>query len=170
MYKIRMSKSKRGQLSGNVFIYIFTIFVVGLILILGYNYISKTNENIVKTDLIILKNKLTSDIGAISSDFGSSKRVSYSMPQQTELCLIDLNNKNEILNNVEINSYPLIKDSIRSNVKKNAFVVSDSIFETYYIGNIEINDPYFKCLKPVAGKVNFIIEGAGNKALILTNP
>ena len=158
--------SKRGQLSGNVFIYIFVIIVIGLILILGYNYISKTKENIVKTDLIILKNKLTSDIGAMSSDFGSSKKVSYSIPQQSELCLIDLNNKNEILNNVEINSYPLIKDSIGSNVKKNAFVVSDSIFETYYIGNIEINDPYFKCLKPVAGKVSFVIEGKGNKALI----
>ena len=158
--------SKRGQLSGNVFIYIFVIIVIGLILILGYNYISKTKENIVKTDLIILKNKLTSDIGAMSSDFGSSKKVSYSIPQQSELCLIDLNNKNEILNNVEINSYPLIKDSIGSNVKRNAFVVSDSIFETYYIGNIEINDPYFKCLKPVAGKVSFVIEGKGNKALI----
>ena len=162
--------SKRGQLSGNVFIYIFAIIVIGLILILGYNYISKTKENIVKTDLIILKNKLTSDIRAISSDFGSSKKVSYSLPQQTELCLIDLNKKDEILSTTEINSYPLIKDSIGSNVKRNAFVVSGSIFETYYVGNIEINDPYFKCLKPVAGKVNFIIEGAGNKALILTDP
>ena len=161
--------SKRGQLSGNVFIYIFAIIVIGLILILGYNYISKTKENIVKTDLIILKNKLTSDIGAMSSDFGSSKKVSYSLPQQTELCLIDLNKKDEILSTTKINSYPLIKDSIGSNVKKNAFVVSDSIFETYYIGNIEINDPYFKCLKPVAGKVSFVIEGAGNRALILTD-
>ena len=67
----------------------------------------------------------------------------------------------------QIDSYPLIKDSINIDVKKNAFVLSDLIFESYYIGDIEINDPYFKCLKPVAGKVSFVIEGAGNKALIL---
>ena len=38
-----------------------------------------------------------------------------------------------------------------------------------FIGDIEINDPYFICLKPVSGKVNFVIEGLGNKALIKEN-
>ena len=68
-----------------------------------------------------------------------------------------------------MNSYLLIKDSIQSNVIKNAFVFGDSIFESYYIGDIEINDPYFNCFKPVAGKISFVVEGAGNKALILDN-
>jgi len=88
-----MSRTKRGQLSSNVFIYLFAIIVVAMILILGYKYIFTTKENIVKSDLILLKNKLSSDIEAISSDFGSTKKVSYSLPQQTELCLIDLDKK-----------------------------------------------------------------------------
>jgi len=163
-----MLKIKRGQIN-NVFVYIFALVVIALILSLGYNYITRTKESITTTDLIILKNELTSDIRTISSDFGSSKIVSYSLPLQTELCLIDLDNKDEILNNVEINSYPLIKDSIGSDVNKNAFVVSNSIFESYNIGEIEINDPYFYCLKPVSGKVRFTIEGTGNKALISTS-
>lgn len=162
-----MPKPKRGQISANVFIYLFAIIVIALILILGYNYISKTRENLVKTDLILLKSKLTSDIEAISSDYGSSKRVSYSVPESAELCLFDLNKKDEILSNLPIDFNPLIKDSIQSDVKKNAFVLSNPIFESYYIGNIEINEPYFKCFKPIAGKVSFVIEGAGNKALIL---
>ncbi|MCH8003032.1 MAG: hypothetical protein IH934_00235 [Nanoarchaeota archaeon] len=162
-----MSKIKRGQLSGNVFIYIFAVVVIALILILGYKYISGTKENIVKTDLILLKNRLTSDIRAISSDFGSTKRVSYSIPGQTELCLIDLDRKNEILSNLPSNFNPLIKDSIESNVKNNAFVFNEVIFESYYIGDIEINEPYFKCFKPVGGKISFVVEGLGNKALIL---
>lgn len=163
-----MSKSKRGQLSGNVFIYLFAIIIIGLTLILGYKYISSTKENIVKSNLILLKNKLTSDIDAISSDYGSSKKVSYSIPESAKLCLFDLDKKEEILRNLPINFNHLIKDSIESNVKKNAFVIGDSIFESYYLGDIEINEPYFKCLKPVAGKISFVVEGAGNKALILT--
>jgi|TARA_Y100000310_G_scaffold173732_1_gene173869 hypothetical protein len=157
---------KRGQL-GNVFIYVFAIVVIGLILMLGYNYISKTRENIVKTDLLILKKELTSDIESISSDFGSSKKSSYSVPNSAELCLFDLNKRGEILNNLPVNFNLLIKDSIASNVNKNAFVVSKSIFKSYYIGNIEINEPYFKCLKPIRGKISFVVEGAGSKALIL---
>jgi len=163
-----MSKTKRGQLSGNVFIYVFSIIVIALILIFGYNYIFTTKENIVKTDLILLNNKLTSDIVAMSSDFGSSKKVSYSIPSQTELCLFDLDKKNEILNKLPTNFDPLIKDSLQSNVNKNTFVFGGSIFESYYIGNIEIDGPYFICFKPIAGKVSFVIEGAGNKVLIIS--
>ena len=161
-------KTKRGQLSGNVFIYLFAIIIIGSTLILGYKYISSTNENIKKTNLILLKNKLVFDIQSISPDYGSSKKVSYSIPDSAELCLFDLDKKDEILSNEEMNSYLLIKDSIESNVKKNAFVISTSIFESYYVGDIEINEPYFNCFKPVAGKVSFVVEGAGNKALILT--
>ena len=159
---------KRGQVS-NVFVYIFAIIVIGLILILGFKYILSTKENIVRTDFILLKNRITSDIKAISSDFGSSKKVSYSMPQQAELCLFDLD-KEELINNLPRNFNPLVKDSIENNVKKNAFVLGQDIFEIYYVGDIEINEPYFICLKPIAGKVSFVIEGKGNKALILANP
>ncbi len=162
--------AKRGQLSSSVFIYLFAIIVIALILIFGYNYISKTKENLVKTDLILLKNKLTSDIGAISLDYGSSKKVFYSVPESAELCLFDLDKKDEILNNLPANFNPLVKDSIQGDVKKNTFVLSNSIFESYYINNIEINEPYLECFKPIAGKVSFTIEGIGNKALILTNP
>ena len=75
---MKLSKSKRGQLSGNVFIYLFAIIIIGSTLILGYKYISSTNENIKKTNLVLLKNKLVFDIETISSDYGSSKKVSYS--------------------------------------------------------------------------------------------
>jgi len=162
-----MPKTKRGQISGNVFVYLFAIIVITFILIMGYRYISSTNENIKKTDLILLKDKLTSDIKAISSDFGSSKKVSYSLPESSELCLVDLDKKNEILDNLPPNFNPLIKDSIQSNINKNAFVVSPSIFESYDVGFIELNDPYFKCFNSKAGKISFLIEGAGNRTLIL---
>ena len=127
-----MLKIKRGQIN-NVFVYIFALVIIALILSLGYNYITRTKESIITTDLIILKNDLTSDIRAISSDFGSSKRVSYSLLPQTELCLIDLDKKSELLNNAGLDSYLLIKDSIESDANKNAFVVSNSVFESYYI-------------------------------------
>lgn len=164
---MKLSKAKRGQLGGNVFIYLFAIIIIGSTFILGYKYITSTNENIKKTNLVLLKNKLVSDIEAISSDYGSSKKISYSIPGSAELCLFDLDKKEEILDNLPINFNQLIKDSIESNVKKNAFVFGDSIFESYYIGDIEINEPYFNCFKPVVGKISFVVEGTGNKALIL---
>ena len=78
--------------------------------------------------------------------------------------LFDLENKEDIIFPDDFN--PLIKDSINSNIKKNAFVFSNSIFQSYYIGDIEIEEQNFKCFKPSAGKITFTIEGTGNKALI----
>jgi len=163
-----MSRIKQGQLSGNVFIYLFALIVIGFILILGYRYISSTNETIIKTDLILLKNRLASDIESISSDYGSSRKVSYSTTNIDELCVFDLDKKENILDNLPVNFNLLIKDSIQSNVNNNAFIIGTSMFEPFYIGDIEINDPYYLCFKPIAGKISFIIEGAGNKALIFT--
>ncbi len=160
-----MPTKKRGQI-GTVFIYLFAVFVIGIILIMGYKYITGTRESISKSDLVLLKTNLASDIEAISTDYGSSKKVSYSLSNSAELCLIDLNKKDEILINLPPDFNPLMKDSIEGNVKKNAFIISDEIFESYYIDNIEINDPYFKCFKPTAGKINFVIEGLGNRTLI----
>lgn len=162
-----MLATKRGQLSGNVLTYAFSLVLIAVILVIGYKYFIESKETMAQTDLILLKSKLTSDIRSISQDYGSSKKVSYSLPSSAELCLFDLGKKDEILSNLPENFNPLVKDSIQGDVKKNAFVLSNSLFESYYIGNIEINEPYFKCLKPVAGKVSFVIEGAGNKALIL---
>jgi len=157
-----MLKTKRGLIISQVFIYAISLVIIGIILIMGYKYISGTKDTIDKTDILLLKNKLTNDIESITSDFGSEKKVSYSILPSTELCLVDKDNVN--INN--LNDYPLIKDSLEDNIEKNAFLVGNSIFESFYIGELEINDPYFLCLKPVSGKINFVIEGKGNKALI----
>lgn len=154
---------------GNAFIYIFSAVVIGLILIFGYKYLTRTQEAFEKTELELLKKELSSDIQLMSSDYGSSREVSYNLPQNAELCLFDLEKKEEILSNEKINSYPLIKNSFEANVKKNAFLIGASIFEPLYITNMEIGEPYFYCFKPVAGKISFVIAGKGNKTLVFSS-
>lgn len=158
---------KRGQISSNVFVYILTVIIVIVILFFGYNYVTKSRDNISKTDIISLQNKISSDIETIGVDYGTFKKVSYSI-KAGELCLFDLSKKEEILNSELINFYPFIKDSINSNTNKNAFFLNKKVFESFSVGDFEIKHyPYFKCLKPSSGKMNFGIEGLGNKALIL---
>ena len=166
IYKIKMNK--KSQLIGNVFIYIFSAVVIAVILIFGYKSIIRTTEAMKQSDLELLKNRISSDVQIMSSDYGSSKKVSYNIPENAKLCLFDLEKKNEILQNQKINSYPIIKDRLESNAKKNAFLISSSIFEPFYLKEIEIEEPYFYCLTPIAGKVSFVVEGKGNRTLIFS--
>src|SRR3989338_10385323 len=145
----KITMKKNSQLMGNVFIYLFSLIVIALILVMGYKYISGTKDTMEKTSLALSKNNIISDIKAISSDYGSSKKVSYSLPDSVELCIFDLSKKDEIMAKLPESFNPLIKDSIQGSVQKNAFVVSSSIFESYNIGEIEIKEPYFKCFKPI---------------------
>ena len=87
----------RGQISGTVFVYMFSAIIIALILIFGYKSIVGTKEKVEQTELSILKNEIILDIGAMKTDFGSSKEVSYSIPTQTQLCMFDLEKKNMIL-------------------------------------------------------------------------
>ena len=164
-----MQKAKKGQISGTVFVYMFSAIIIALILIFGYRSIIGTKEKVEQTELAIFKNKIISDIGSMKADFGSSKEVSYSIPQQTEFCLFDLEKKDAILENLPEGFNVLITDSIRNNIRKNAFVWGNEIFEPFYIGEIEMREPYFYCLKPIAGKVRLVIEGLGNRTLISAN-
>jgi len=165
-----MQKIKKSQISGTVFVYIFSAIIIALILIFGYRSIAGTTEKIEQTELAIFKNRIISDIKAMSADFGSSREVSYSIPSQTQLCLFDLEKKESIFENLPEGFNLLIIDSIRNNVRKNAFVWGNEIFEPFYAGEIEIEEPYFYCIKPIAGKISFVIEGFGNRTLISVNP
>jgi len=161
---------KRGQINEQVFAYILTVIVSAVILFLGYNYISGAKDTMDKTEVAALKNKIALDVETIGKDYGTFSKKSYSMPQSTELCLIDLGKKGKILETELIVSYALIKDSLASGIQTNAFLVGKSDFKSFFVGNIELNTyPYFKCLKPENGKITVGIEGLGDKALILTN-
>ncbi len=164
--EIKMRKIRNSQISGTVFVYMFSAIIIALILIFGYRSIIGTQESIEQTELAIFKNKIISDIEMIRTDFGSSKTVSYSIPRQTQLCIFDLSKKESIFENLPPDFNPLIIDSIRNNIKKNAFVWGNEIFEPLYLGEIEIREPYFYCLEPVAGKISFVVEGLGNRTLI----
>lgn len=156
----------KSQVIGSVFAYLFSAVVIIAILIAGYKYLYITQDTLKQSQMQALKNSLSSDIKSISSDYGSSKKVSYILSEGTELCLFDLEKKDDILSNEKINSYPLIKNSLESNIRKNAFLIGASAFEPIYISEIEIKQPYFHCIKPIAGKVSFVIEGLGNRTLI----
>ena len=156
-----MLKTKKGLVVSQVFIYSLSLIIIAIILLMGYKYFSDTKEIMDETELLRLKKDITNDIESISSDFESQKKVSYSVPASIDLCLVDLGQ----INPDDLEDYPLIKDSV-TGVDKNAFIIGQEIFESFYVGNIEINAPHFKCFNSSAGKINFTIEGLGNGALI----
>jgi len=161
---------KYGQLHTQIFIYIFAIIIVSILLILGYKYFFVIKENLAKSNIAVIQNKLTSDLKTISTEYGSIKKVSYSVKNLNLLCLVDLTKKVTILESEEIKFHPLVKDSIASGAKKNIFAFDKSILSSYYVKELGITTyPYFKCIRTKNGIIEFNILGKGDKAIIFTH-
>lgn len=163
---------KRGQLSSEVIGYTLTIVIVGVILVMGYKYISTTKKTIDKGELLQFQNKLSSDIKSIGRDYGTFKKITYTFPQNLEeVCFVDLNKKDEVISSKLVNFYPLVKDSLKSDLNKNIFFVGATEQHSYYIESIQLNHyPYIHCFSSNNGKVEIGIEGlGGGNSLILAD-
>lgn len=163
---------KRGQIHSEALVYLLTVFIVAVILVMGYKYINSNKNIIDKAELLQLQSKLASDIKTVGKDYGAFKKINYALPQNlNEVCFLDLTKKDDILSSKLVSFYPLIKDSIGSDSGKNVFFVGAAEQQAIQIANIKLNHyPYISCFHANKNKVEIGIEGlGGGNSLILAD-
>jgi len=161
---------KRGQIPAKVFSYLLGAIIIAVIFMLGLNIISDTSARISDTELQFLENQLAQDVTAVSKDFGTVNSVSYKVPTDTQLCIVDRSHDTQILESNLISFYPLIEDVLRSDSQGNTFLHGADIFEQFFVGDIRINMfPYFVCLSSEQNTVAFQLQGEGNAAAFATS-
>ena len=103
-------------------------------------------------------------------DFGSVSKKAYSVPDEVEgICFYDENPINghflcgSSCGNLE--AYLLIKDSVED-TNNNVFLLSGGNSRNLFIEDIKLDCCKFYCSKNENGKVNLILEGKGDSALI----
>ena len=163
---------KRGQLSSETIVYALTIVIVAVILIMGYKYLSSAKKAMDKGELLQFRNKLASDAKSIGKEYGTYKKIIYSVPRNLEeVCFVDLSKKEDILASKLISFYPLVKDSLNSNLGRNIFFVGNTELQSFNIENLELNHyPFMNCFHQKNNKMNIGIEGlGGGKFLILAD-
>jgi len=167
----KIIKMKKSQMIGQVFIYVVTIVIVGLILLFGYNAIVTVKG---KSDEIILskfKSDVANAVEITSSDFGTVKIKSFELPARYALACFVKNydgfpdpdtNPSTLFNN-----YPIMKDSVKDKVDKNLFLIEDSVEASFFVGDIDVDDTYgVLCFSAVNNRIRVKIEGKGNHALL----
>jgi len=161
---------KKSQMIGQVFVYIVTVVVVGLILLFGYNAIMTVKG---KSDEIILT-KFKSDVANLveitSSDFGTVKIKNFELPARyTQACFVknyggfpDASTSSTLFS-----KYPIMKDSVQDKVNKNLFLVEDGVRVSFFVGDIDVDDTYgVLCFSSVNNRIRVRVEGKGNHALL----
>ncbi len=177
-------KSKKAQHS-QIFTIILGIVIVGGILLFGYSSFNKLRIQSEQAEFIQFKEDLKSGVNLVYSDYGTVKKKELRLPlDYDEICFVDVDyvwgeiatteNYNFIQNNkVSQNNrglLTLIDDSVKSNVKKNTFLLGPkNAFDSILLGNEDTEKSYIKnsntpfvCVKASNGYLTLRLEGLGN--------
>ena len=163
--------SKNSQIN-QVFIYILTLIVFALILVYGYNAISKFISKGEEIGILQIKKELENSIQKTSRDFGSVVKKQIQVPGKfSRICFVDIDKSNfsdlqEICNPSNDDEYnAIVCDSWKSNTQFNTFLIeSNGDMESFFIGEVQVDSPFYDCINIVQNRVTLRLEGTGGQA------
>lgn len=158
---------KKGQIIGQVFIFIMAALIIGVIVLIGYNAISKTLSKSCQIEQISFKTKLESLIDR-SNGYGSVTKQSLIAPCQYEtVCFVDAT---EIGTANALDACPnkIIQRSVIDGDLKNIFVSTSK--KTVPIGYAPLlrtdNPNNCTCIKQKTKNFQLMMIGIGQGTIV----
>jgi len=159
----------KGQVFGQVFIYILVIIIVGLLFLFGYQGVKLIQNNACENYQLSLKHNLESSL-LDNRVFGASQRDSLRAGcSYSKVCFVDT----MVINNASIQLVPtdgpfVLVDSANAGVQRNVFFfdskdIPDS--RAIYFPNIQVPAPGVKCFDVKNGvfQIRFLGTGVGTR-------
>ncbi|GIU69233.1 MAG: hypothetical protein KatS3mg002_0469 [Candidatus Woesearchaeota archaeon] len=113
--------NKKGQVIGQIFIFIMAALIIGVIVLIGYNAISKTLSKGCQVEQLSFKTKLESLIEQYNG-YGTIKKQSLIAPCEYEIvCFVDVTEIGKS-NPLPLCNDNIIKKSVKDGDLKNIFV------------------------------------------------
>jgi len=155
---------KKAQIQGQVFIYILTLIITGMILLYGYNAITGISKRAEQVELVKFKNDLKEDFETISFDYGSVKTMSYHVPSNVNSICFCQSGEYPYFHSISQDINPLVRDVVVSNMKDNVFIIVDDVPESMIIGKIKVEGSNNKvvCINTETGVLKLRLEGLGD--------
>lgn len=157
-------------MQSQIFGYVFAIIVAALVLLFGFKALYGVGEQAELSRYAEFKAELEADISSIGLQFGSARRVTYDVTGGiSELCFFA---PSDTPSNVDdscqtLSNYPLIRDSLGDNFGKNVFILGE-LPEMLALPYVDTGICPLRCFSVSRGAVSVLLEGRGNKTLILS--
>ncbi len=148
---------QKRALGDQVMIYILVVVILGAIAVIGWKMVSATSSRFCKTELTDFQLLL----GEQSKGLRNGETVEKNMDVPCgadKVYLFDAGNKPA----PELFDSPLLKDAVASSAAKNVYIVKGGdVVSSFEVPFLEIPYPYFTCMIPGSGKIQFLLQGLG---------
>jgi len=158
-----MLDNTKSQVFSEVFKYIMAGVLGILIIAIGYKSISAVRERACLAEIKSFEIEMEGMDKNLR--FGMKDKLTYNVPcNSNQVYIFDLTKPIDFGNFGKI---PIMKDSLQTSGSHNVFAVrGNKVVASFYAGSLEISNPYYYCLLPIAGKISFFAEGAKDSARI----
>ena len=162
---------RRGQIIGQVFIYILSTVIVAAILMYGYTAVSEFRERSQNVAKVKLQSDITNAVSRLSSDYGSVQRKELYLGEYLKMCFVDTYETPADLD-FPSSTNKLILDNVQSKTGNNVFLLKDTLEQSFNAGKISVGDDSSAtdidalCLNATANKVAVRLEGRGDHVLV----
>ena len=149
---------KRGQIQGQVFIYILTLVITAGILLYGYKAIIRVNDTSKQVELVKFENDLRKDFEEMSSTYRKVRLETYYVPSEVKEIYF-YQETGDIPSDIN----PLIYDSILD-TDNNVFLVIGNSIKAMNLGKINLGGTDSPILHiPINNnRLKLRLEGLGN--------
>jgi hypothetical protein len=167
-------KNLKGQIAGQVFIYMMAVIVVGAIALIGYKALTTISDKACQAEKASFKIDIENMIEKYTSD-GSITPEKINAPCQYDtICFVDTSMIGNADNEFQCTENYLIWDSVNSGIRQNMFVISNE--HTIPIGYSELislnseDGQNRKCLCIKQRNKNFYIRFVGRGSTTEIDP
>lgn len=160
-----MDTKKIAQLTSNVIIFVLAAIIFGLIILYGYNAITKFLERSEDVAIASFENEFKQAIKAVQRDYGSVFRLELALPAKySDVCVADSD-----CQRINVGNFQTIEPRIYAAWR----TCSENIFlkpptKPILIPEVVVPDGYF-CLKNT-GKIILRLQGLGDRAEVTPWP
>jgi hypothetical protein len=168
----------RGQIIGQVFIYILAAVVFGLILLFGYRAVTNLTQKSDEIMLMELRHEVQTAVNSIASNPDVKKKSLHVPSKYKTLCFLgNISQCGAAYDDTCLcrgaapctgadpaDANALICEAWKSGQKQNVFLWPMADIEIY-VDDIVLEDCYL-CVSPVEGKVELRLEGTGSATRI----
>lgn len=169
-----MIKMKRAQGPSQMFVYIITLIVIGLMLYMSVKWIGGIQSTAKEIDVASLKSDLENSFESIKYKPYSMSTESFVIPDGINtVCFLDATFPQKMLrpicdpgNNSEFD--PLMCNDWHDN-QSVVFRPSDIVTRPIYLEDVRVGEGYL-CFEVQQGKINVRLEGKGNAVKVTRLP
>ncbi len=166
-------KTKKAQISAQVFIYIMAAIIVGVIVLVGYRSIKTIIDAGSNINIDSFKSSFENTVSTYSRQYNSQTKFDEPLPRNfDEICFADSregDNKfsSALKSNPGLQQYPFIQSSIQNDAEPNVFLLNDKkISQSFYVENLDV-EVDFLCIKSNE-KMALWLRGTGKVAVLYT--